>query len=80
MRKRLAVLGTALLGGCAALPDRPLAMHTVSEHDLCLCVTADPPRADPERCRTELSRRGLTCDPAYWADFWVKRQASRPPS
>jgi hypothetical protein len=79
MTRLPSLLAAALVAGCAIAPNRPVVMDRVSEHDLCLCATADPPRANRAQCDAELSRRGLSCDPDYWVDFWAKRRASRPP-
>jgi DNA-binding transcriptional LysR family regulator len=70
---RIVLLGVGLLSGCIGDPNRPVVMDRVGEEDLCLCTTADPPRANREECAAELARRNLTCDPAYWADFWTRR-------
>jgi hypothetical protein len=73
IKRLLALLGAALLAGCVGGPNRSVALDRVGEHDLCLCTTAEPPRANREQCVAELTRRNLTCDPAYWADFWARR-------
>jgi hypothetical protein len=72
----VAILGATLLAGCIGDPHRPIVMDRVGEHDLCLCTTADPPRANRDQCASELSRRNLSCDPAYWADFWARRTST----
>lgn len=63
----------ALTAGCA-VPPGPVTLDTVPQFDLCLCVTAEPPRADRGQCVAELARRGLTCDEMEWAAYWARRR------
>jgi hypothetical protein len=67
----LACVGT--LAGCA-IPPGPVNLDTVPHFDLCLCVTAEPPRSDRGQCVAELARRGLACDAAEWAAYWARRR------
>ena len=66
-------LAAATLAGCA-VPPGPVNLDTVPHFDLCLCVSAQPPRSDRGQCVAELARRSLTCDEAEWAAFWVRRR------
>jgi len=65
-------LAAAMLAGCA-IPPGPVNRDTVPHFDLCLCVTAQPPRSDRGQCVAELARRSLTCDEAEWAAYWARR-------
>ena len=69
----MALICVAVAGGCAGRPG-PVTLDTVPEFDLCLCATAEPPRADRGQCMAELTRRGLTCDPDYWEAYWARRR------
>ena len=68
----IASLCAAAVAGCA-IPPGPVNRDTVPQFDLCLCVTAQPPRSDRGQCVAELARRSLTCDEAEWAAYWARR-------
>lgn len=68
-----AVVCVAGLAGCAA-PPGPVTLDTVPPFDLCLCLTAEPPRSDRGQCLAEITRRSLTCDPDYWEAYWSRRK------
>jgi hypothetical protein len=61
-----------LLESCASGPP-PLTPDNVGQFDLCLCATAEPPRANRGQCVAELARRHLTCDAEEWAAYWARR-------
>jgi hypothetical protein len=69
----VAVTCALLLASCAIRPP-PLTPDNVGQFDLCLCATAEPARTDRGQCTAELTRRGLTCDPDYWAAYWLRRK------
>jgi hypothetical protein len=67
------VLCGAVVAGCA-VPPGPVTLDTVPQFDLCLCVTAEPPRTDRGQCQAELARRSLACDLEYWEGYWARRK------
>jgi hypothetical protein len=51
-----------------------VTLDAVPPFDLCLCLTAEPPRSDRGQCLAEITRRSLTCDPDYWEAYWSRRK------